>query len=50
LCEAGLVAETHVGRSHWQAFRAAKAVPAALAILADSPSMITEVRFRLWRE
>ena len=50
LCEAGLVATTHVGRSHWRAFRAAQAVAAAMAILADRPSMITEIRFRLWRE
>lgn len=50
LCEAGVVTDTHVGPSHWQAFRAAEAVPAALQILRDQPSLITEIRFRLWRE
>jgi len=50
LRDAGLVTDTHVGRSHWQAFRAGAVVPAALRILRDDPSMITEIRFRLWRE
>lgn len=47
---AGLVTETAVGKSRWRAFRAAPCVSAVLDILEDDPSLIEEMRFRLWRE
>jgi len=50
LAAAGHVAETRVGASRWLAFRASGVVAAALGILDEDPSMITEIRFRLWRE
>ncbi len=48
--DAGLICETQVGQSRWQAFRAAPCVRTVLSILQSDPSLIKEVRFRLWRE
>jgi len=47
---AGLVTETTVGRSRWKAFRAAPCVEKVLEIMERDPSLIEEIRFRLWRE
>jgi len=50
ITDAGLVTETTVGKSRWLAFRCAPCVEAVLSILDENPSLIEEIRFRLWRE
>ena len=47
---AGLVTETTVGHSRWRSFRTAPCVETVLEIMERDPSLIEEIRFRLWRE
>lgn len=48
--QAGLITETVVGSSRWQAFRTAPVVEYALQTLNNEPGSFQEIRFRLWRE